>query len=335
MTEGQLIQTKSGFIFDVKGLVHPPGKVIAFPRFIPDSSGNRELEGRRYKKVYSISARFKFLEQTLPDYIVYDRVFDERLCEVPLKDVSCFYEPTSFLQELRCSEKLDTLEREALEFLKLLKEYTNVSWSKLGISGSLLVKLHTKNSDIDPIVYGSKNCREVHKVLRTLVQNKESQVKPYSKEELQKLFQFRLQDTQTSFEDFVKTESRKALQGKFKGRDYFMRFVKDSSEIQEDYGAVQYKNMGYAEVKAEVEDDSEAIFTPCNYKIRKVKVLEGARSNLIDEIASFRGRFCEQAKKGEVIIARGKVEHVSDCKQNREHFRLLLGNKPSDFMVLA
>jgi predicted nucleotidyltransferase len=167
------------------------------------------------------------------------------------------------------------------------------------------------------------------------VQNKESQVKPYSKEELQKLFQFRLQDTQTSFEDFVKTESRKALQGKFKGRDYFMRFVKDSSEIQEDYGAVQYKNMGYAEVKAEVEDDSEAIFTPCNYKIRKVKVLEGARSNLIDEIASFRGRFCEQAKKGEVIIARGKVEHVSDCKQNREHFRLLLGNKPSDFMVLA
>jgi predicted nucleotidyltransferase len=33
--EGDLIKTKSNVVFDVKGLVHPPNKIIAFPRFIP------------------------------------------------------------------------------------------------------------------------------------------------------------------------------------------------------------------------------------------------------------------------------------------------------------
>jgi predicted nucleotidyltransferase len=39
--EGDLIRTKSGVVFDVKGLVHPPNRIIAFPRFIP-SEGTGE-----------------------------------------------------------------------------------------------------------------------------------------------------------------------------------------------------------------------------------------------------------------------------------------------------
>lgn len=81
-----------------------------------------------------------------------------------------------------------------------------------------------------------------------------------------------------------------------------MRFIKDWSEGYYEYGMIRYKNMGYARIKALIEDDSEAIFTPCSYKIKSLETLEGARFP-IEEIASFRGRFCEQAKKGEVIIA--------------------------------
>jgi len=49
---------------------------------------------------------------------------------------------------------------------------------------------------------------------------------------------------------------------------------------------------------------------------------------------SFLGRFCEQAKKGERVRAQGKVEHVRDYRKNNEYFRLLIGNKPSDYMIL-
>jgi predicted nucleotidyltransferase len=204
----------------------------------------------------------------------------------------------------------------------------------MGISGSLLVKLHTPESDIDPIVYGSRNCRRLYEALESLIHETKSHVKAYSTEELRELFKFRARDTQVPFKDFMKTESRKVLQGKFKNREYFMRFVKDCSEINTEYGAVCYKNLGYAKIKAIIEDDSEAIFTPCNYKIKNVKILEGARFP-IEEIASFRGRFCEQARKDEIVVAQGKVEKVMNSKQDREFFRLLLGNKPSDYMILS
>ncbi|NWF87573.1 hypothetical protein HXY32_07195 [Candidatus Bathyarchaeota archaeon] len=332
--EGDLIETIDGLILDVKGLVHPPRKVIAFPRFIPNPQGEREREGVKYSKVYNISTRFKFLEQKFPQYIVYDSVFDEQLCEVPAEDIKRYYKPVNRLRELRCCENLDELERDALKFLELLKRCTNIPWSKVGISGSLLVKLHTPKSDIDPVFYGTENCHKIYETLKTTHKDKENAIRPYSKEELQRLYQFRFQDTQTSFKDFLKTESRKVLQGKFKNRDYFIRFIKDRLEINAEYGMICYKNVGYARIKAEIEADSEAIFTPCSYELRNVTVLNGTRLK-IDEIASFRGRFCEQARTGEVIIAQGKVEKVTDKRHNREHFRLLIGNKPSDFMVLA
>lgn len=334
MREGDLIKTKDDVVFDVKGLVHPPGRVIAFPRFICAPSGNRRQKCKTYKKIYNISARFEFLEQNFPHYIVYDPIFDERLCEVPLEDVKRHHKPVSRLRELRHTEKLDALERDALNFFKFLLNYANVSWNKMGISGSLLVGLHTRNSDIDPIVYGTKNCRKVYDALKALQKDPKSPLKAYSVEELQKLFEFRVKDTQMSFKDFVKTESRKVLQGKFKKRDYFMRFVKDWNEDYYEYGVIRYKNVGYAKIKALIEDDSEAIFTPCNYRIKNLEILKGVHFP-IEEIASFRGRFCEQARIGELVIAQGKVERVADNWQNREYFRLLLGNKPSDYMILA
>ena len=332
--EGDLLGTKDDIIFDVKGLVHPQSKVIAFPRFIPDSRGNRAHENLNYVKVYSLSERFQFLEQKYPHYIVYDSIFDEKLCEVPLKDVKHYYQPINRLQELRCSENLDALERDVLEFMELLKNNANVPWNTMGISGSLLAKLHTPKSDIDPIIYGSRNCRRVHEALKSLIYETKSHVKAYSTKELRELFNFRVRDTQVPFKDFVRTESRKVLQGKFRNREYFMRFVKDWGEIDEKYGEIRYKNVGYANIKAIIEDDSEAIFTPCSYKIKNVEILEGTRFP-IEEIVSFRGRFCEQARKSEIVIAQGKVEKAMDTRRNREFFRLLIGNKPSDFIILG
>ena len=222
----------------------------------------------------------------------------------------------------------------ALRFVELLKEKANISWSQLGISGSILVGLHTSASDIDPVVYGSKNCYRVYFALKSLLEDKKSLVKPYSLDGLRKLFDFRSKDTATSFEDFVRTESRKVMQGTFMGRDYFLRFVKDWNEVEEEYGTVRYKSVGYARIKATVIDDSEMIFTPCCYKIEDVKFLDGTRVESIEEIVSFRGRFCEQARNGETVVAQGKVERVQKLGE-REHYRLLLGNKTSDHMILV
>lgn len=332
--EGDLIETNAGLIFDIKGLIHPPNKIIAFPRFIPDALGNRKRKNISYTKVYALSKRFEFLENNFPQYLVHDPVFDEKLCEIPFADMRKHYNPIEMLQHLRKSKNPDTLETHALHLAGLLKENANVPWNAIGVSGSILAGLHTPKSDIDPIVYGSENCLKVYSALKSLLNDRQGSFTPYSRKDLKVLFDFRSKDTAADFEDFVRIESRKAMQGKFAGTDYFIRFVKDWNEVKEKYGDVQYRNAGYARIEAVVADEIEAIFTPCKYEIEKTIVIEGPKLP-ISEIASFRGRFCEQARAGERIIVQGKVEHVKDSKRDREYYRILLGNKPSDFFMLA
>lgn len=329
--EGDIIETANNIFFDVKGLVHPPDKIVAFIRFIPDPKGDRKRENITYRKVYPLRERYELLREQFPHYLVFDSVFDEQLCEVPIEAVKHHFKPEEGLASLRCKDALDKVETDVLEFAQLLKKNANVSWSKLGISGSLLVGLHTSTSDIDPLIYGSENCRKVYATLKSSMQHKDSPVKPYTPGELKRLFDFRSKDTVMSFGDFLRTESRKVLQGMFRRRDYFIRCVKDWNEIDEKYGRVQYKSMGYTKIKATVTDDSEMIFTPCRYKIADVKILEGIHVEPIEKIVSFRGRFCEQARNGETVIARGKVERVQAGEQ--VFYRLLLGNRTSDFMV--
>jgi predicted nucleotidyltransferase len=331
--EGDLIETDEKLIFDVKGLVHPSDRIVAFIRYFPDVKGKRTREGRSFDKVYSLSKRYALLKDRFPQYLVYDPVFDETLCEVPVDSVKKLYKPVEKLQEMRGSKDLDPLQNKALQFVELLKETAGIPWNVLGISGSIMAGLHTPESDIDPIVYGSRNCRRVHSALESLFKNNNEAVTPYVQQDLRVLFDFRSKDTEMSLEDFLRTESRKSMQGKFKGTDYFVRFVKDWNEIDENYGDIQYENLGNAKVEAKVMDDSESTFTPCTYKVENVEPLEGLRIEKIGEITSFRGRFCEQARQGETVVAKGKVERVRDRRQNKEHFRLLIGGRRSDYII--
>jgi len=332
--EGDLIETKDSIIFDVKGLVHPPNRIVAFIRYVPDPNGNRERDQKRYSKYYALSKRYDLLKREYPQYLVNDPIFNTLLCEVPVEDVKTHYLPAQGLQDLRNKNNLDEAETAALRFMEILKEQAGVQWSKLGVSGSILIKLHEPSSDIDLIVYGSETGYRVQETMKEMLKDKDSPFKAYDLDGLKELFDFRSKDTLTSFEDFVRTDSRKVSHGKFMGKHFFIRFVKDLNEISEQYGSIIYKPEGRARIKATITDDSEAVFTPCSYKLANVEILEGTKVEPIEEIVSFRGRFCEQARSGEAVIAEGKLERVQQ-EGKHDHFRLLVGSKPSDHMILV
>ena len=332
--EGDLLETLDGNIFDVKGLVHPLDKIVAFIRFTPDPMGERRRGNVRYRKIYPLEERYALLRERFPQYLVFDPVFGQWLCEVPIELVNRHHEPSSCLSQLRHKSALDVLRKQAVDFAQLLHAEAGVKWDALGISGSLLVGLHTDKSDVDLVVHGSENARKIHSTLESLLPNSIRGVKPYNKQDLRALFGFRSKDTQMKFEDFVRTESRKVLQGKFKDSDYYIRCVKDWKEVAETYGLICYKPLGEVTVSATVVDDSQMIFTPCTYGIEHVHIVEGKKLQLPCEVVSFRGRFCEQARKGERIIARGMIERLKGTSEP-EHFRLVVGNVTSDFMILA
>ncbi len=330
--EGDFVETLEGLIFDVKGLVHPPDRVVAYLRYMEDPSGDRRRGERTYVKVYSLGEREKMLRSRYPQYLFYDPVFGEHLEGVPNKLILILYQPAKKVSELLNESSLDQVEAQSIEFVQLIYDSSGVQFGKLGLSGSVLVNLHIGESDIDFVVYGRENCRSVYETLKQLMQGKNGAVSPYSLEHLERLYEFRSRDTWMTLKDFLRIEQRKFSQGRFRSRDFFVRFILDWDEVNEKYGDRLYRASGYARIEAKVEDDSDSTFTPCKYIISEARVLEGTKVPSPKEIVSFRGRFCEQAKKGETVIAQGKVEKIIE-NDGTEYFRLILGARPSDFMI--
>jgi predicted nucleotidyltransferase len=70
-------------------------------------------------------------------------VFDEILCEVPYDVIKEHYKPIEKLAKLRRAKTLTELENKAVQLTECLKEVADVPWRAIGISGSVLVGLHT------------------------------------------------------------------------------------------------------------------------------------------------------------------------------------------------
>ncbi|MCL1978001.1 MAG: hypothetical protein FWG55_07890 [Candidatus Bathyarchaeota archaeon] len=333
--EGDFIKHKSNVIFDVKGLIHPKDKVIAFPRYIPDPKGFRHSKDLNYGKVYSLGDRFKFLQEHLPHLILFDEFFGETLCEVPTDEIVQHFQPKEKLASLRTGNPQNIFEEKALQLATDLQQAADISWNAIGISGSILAGLTTSTSDIDLLIYGEENSCKAYAAMQRMLKEGHPRLKAYTTEELKNLYDFRSKDTHMSFKDFQRVENRKAFQGMYQGTDYFVRFVKEWPELSDFYGDVCYSNAGYVKIVAEINSNAEALFTPCIYQLENVKIIEGPMLTSIKEVSSFRGRFCKQAENGETITAQGKAELVVNKKNGERYYRLILGNKPEDYMVLG
>ena len=157
-------------------------------------------------------------------------------------------------------------------------------------------------------------------------------IRAYDHYGLKNLYSFRVKDTPMSFQDFCFHASRKSSQGMFRGRDFSLRYVKDWNEVKETYGDSRYTSFGQITIQATVIDDSEAIFTPCRYIVENVESLERKKIPTITEVTSFRGRFSQHVKKGEVMIAHGKLEKVTTRKG--AYYQLVVGGSAQDYITI-
>lgn len=333
--ESFYIETLDGFFFAVKGLEHPAERLIAVLRYVPDSvKGDRKKERTFYRRLYGFGEQESFIRKACPQCLIYDPVFRTKLQSVPRSSVRRIYDPRLRLQELLQASDGTEIEQDAVAFALLLQAESEIAQPGLGITGSLLIGLHTEKSDLDIAVFGKNNGIKLFQALKQLLDSGSySDLCRLDTAGIKELYAQRVADTHMGFEDFVRLEMRKANQGRFRERMYFIRFVPEMHEAADVYGGRSYTPIGRASISASISDDRESIFTPCRYGVSGVRSMDGSDLPEIKEIVSFRGRFCEQARAGECIIAEGTLECVQTSHGHSWH-RLLLGNQPEDTMIL-
>ena len=253
------------------------------------------------------------------------------------EDIKKIYSPREYYKSLTEKKNLTKLEKYSKELCELCISEGDVHESSIGITGSQMVGLNKEDSDIDIIIYGTETGLKFQENLKKIFE-KSNHCRKYTLDEYKLHYNWRTGGSQISFEDFLKSEKRKLHQGKFKDIDFYIRYIKSPQDWEGNYYDSLYKNYGRIKLKAVILDATSSIFTPCSYKIEVSKILENHLASQdyiiedITEINSFRGRFCEQAKKGEEIFVEGKLEKT--FFRNKEYYRILLFDQVKDKMVI-
>ncbi len=321
--EGYYMRMRS-IIFYAKGIEHPPGKVVAYPKYVLDPRGDRrDRRGRKFRKLPTQDEQLEYLKSCCREYLVDDPYIGERVPEIPLSSFDEIYDPLERAQELLAGNP-QGVEREAVQMI------LDLGPDNIGISGSILVGLHNESSDIDLVVYGEEEGRRIYETLRKKVEEG-VHYRKYSEKDSRALYERRIRETPLSWYDFMRQERRRILEGYYRGREYSIRLVRPESS----YGSKTVRKVGEAQLLLEITDSEESIFTPCIYGVRVLEVSDGpGEGNDVSFIYSLRERFTEIASEGDVVEARGKVEVWNYIGTGRKATLLYLGERGDYMRVL-
>jgi predicted nucleotidyltransferase len=324
LTEGDYVETLEGLLFTVKGIHHPEGLTIAYLRYIPDPEGERERRGQRYRRIYDLKETDSFLRDNHPQYLNLIEDHGLTLQSIPHGRIAKTYKPRKRLQEILADPKHGP-EQVTARLASALTGHC-VPPGSLGVSGSVLIGLATPNSDVDLIVYGFQAGRRVYEALERLRKSVEC-ISPLGPESVVEVTRSRWGDTGLDLGGLAAIEARKILHGLVDGTDYFVRLVRGPEELERE---VTSRPLGKVTLRATVKNDRASIFTPCTYEIEECSYLGSHGWPEPSELASYRGKFTEQAGEGERVEVRGTLERVDYGDRTTQ--RVMLGGR-GDYLV--
>jgi len=320
--DGDTFVTKEGFVFYVFGYEHPKNRVLSFLKYIPSNLKLRfpirflrqkwklgSVELARPEKLYTAQNYQKLLEtfrSTYPQYVYSCPYRGKEVISAPLKHVEKVYVPKECLQRLFEKKSKDRLQTLAAELVYLLSTESKVPLEDLGLHGSIALNMHTAKSDIDLVVYGSKNFRSLEKAINKLV---EEGVLKYV---------------------FTKKLDRaRKHRGRYKDKTFVYNAVRKIDEINVQYGNHRYVPMRDVTFSCEVVDDNEAMFRPAIYQIKNYQQL-GSTSKLMEDevptrVVSMIGYYRNVARHGEKIKVSGTLERVENVETGQTNYQVVVG----------
>lgn len=367
--EGDFIESKSGHIFELKGFHQPQDRTISFIRYAPTSKSpsleinmrnrinNSDCSLEYYKKIYPLNEKFQYIREKNPEYLFSHPNYYFQLQAVPNSEIKEHFLPNKFLQFLNNSKEIlpsSSILKDALDLCHYLSENSGVSMEYIGITGSLLVGLQNEESDIDLIVYGFENSIKIRKVIKENFQNQDEKhpLCAYSMENYRDLYKSRAKGSSISFQKFLQYEVRKFHQGKFRNRDFFIRFLehsnRDNYKNDNQFENRKIKNLGRIILSGEVVNDEYWWITPSRVQIADVTIQNSNKlipdahdllrnNNLkiadIYQIISLRGRYTENVRLLERFKVSGSLELIIPNEKD-PYMQISLGTSPEDYFYL-
>jgi len=318
------IVTREGIILRVLGCDHPSKAYFCDPEYAPatlfrsdDPRALRNGGDTVYYKFYGDEG-WEFIRKERREYLIPSEMLQRKIIGVERRDISEIRKPEVRLEELVEARPRDELHSAMQEALDFTCAHADVSVKNFGVFGSLLHGFYDPRfSDIDLILYGSRNAARLRESLDQLYENGSSPfLNEFMTDEAVKGKTWRFKNY--SPKEYVQHQRRKLIYALYKdqesGRTIKTEFepVKEWDEITNEHNTkTRVEQMGWTKLVARVNDDGDAPFIPSRYRVEPLKVLEGAREVLeVSRIVSYLEEFRMQARTDEVIYVEGNLEKV-------------------------
>jgi predicted nucleotidyltransferase len=329
--DGDTFVTQDGFIMNTFGYEHPNDRVFAFLKYIPAKYKdlfNVEMLQRTWKfgsnpltnqlfraeKLYTAKNYQTFIgafRGNFANYLFFDQTRGKELITAPLDRIEQVFVPKDRLVWLQNLKNPDSLQAHAIKLIDLIHKESGVPYSDLGIHGSIALDMHAPESDIDFVVYGSGNFRQVEQTLQTLVN----------------------QGT-LSYIAGNRIEAARRFVGKHEGKIWMYNATKKTEEIKSKYGDYTYTALAPVRFTAIVCDDTETMYRPAVYKIAQYKPQDAQSEVDIDKIplqvTSNIGCYRNVARTGQQIKVAGTLERVQSNRDGTVFYQVVVGTATSE-----
>ncbi len=320
--DGETLLTKDGFIFYVFGYEHPKKRLFAFLKYIPSSFAHyfpirflkqkwnlNGLELSRPEKLYTATNYQKLIEtfrKYFQNYLYFCPFRGKELLSVPLDQIEKVFLPGECLQNIFNKKNRDELQEEAVELVTLLSKESTVPVSDFGIHGSVGLNMHSEYSDIDLVVYGSKNFKKLENSVNRLA--------------IQGIF---------THVCTKKIDYSRKHRGRYKNRRFVYNAVRKNNEIYSDYGKYRYTPIKNVNFRCKIIDDKENMFRPAIYQIgnyspedTESEILKGQTPTIV---VSMIGYYRNVARKDDIVRVSGTLERIQDLEENSEKYQVVVG----------
>jgi predicted nucleotidyltransferase len=268
----------------------------------------------RAEKLYTAKNYQEFLgtfRKSFPSYVYFCPYREKEVISTPLSSIEKVYVPRECLRLLIKAKSKDALQKMTLDFIDLLSSESSIAIKDFGIHGSIALNMHTSKSDIDVVIYGSRNFRKLEKTIDKLVKAGT----------LNYVFNNRL-------------DAARRYKGRYKNKIFMYNAVRKPEEVNSKYGEFKYKPLIPVKFHCTVKDDSEAMFRPAIYKIENYKPANPSsklpKEKIPKLVVSMIGCYRNVAKKGNEISVSGTLERVENVETGGILHQVVIGTGTSE-----